>query len=126
MNERRRMHDSLIMCYFDPTRERMGADQLLIDATSTDWFETIQKLHSFLSDRATAERKPGAQRQPAAEETTKSDNNLTRAWNTALGTIVSRINAEKHVTTATKFEENLTWTDPPRQQQQQQQQRGAQ
>jgi len=109
LNERRRLHTALRRCYYDPTKTRLGNDALLADSASGEWFETIQKLHSFLSDRTAAERKPGSQKQSSAEETTRSDNNLTRAWNTALGTIIQKLEDEQHLTNRTVFETGLTW-----------------
>jgi len=109
LNERRSSHNALNICYVDPTKARMADDALFIDAHSINWVETVQKLHSFLSDRAVAERKPGAQKQSSTEETTKSDNNLTRAWSAALSTIVTKIGAEQDCVDRTEFEGDLTW-----------------
>lgn len=109
LNERRRAHAGLLKCYYDPNKARMAENALLVDSASAEWFETIQKLHSFLSDRTAAERKPGSQKQSSAEETTRSDNNLTRAWNTALAAIVQKLDDEQHVLPRDKFEDGLTW-----------------
>jgi len=87
----------------------MHNDSLLIDAHSIDWIETVQKLHSFLSDRAPAERKPGSQKQSSAEESTRSDNNLTRAWSTALAAIIRSIDSEANTVDFSSFEKEITW-----------------
>jgi len=104
------MHRQLNDCYISYA-ERPAEDVLFVDAFDTKWTETVQRLHTFLSDRSPAEHKPGAQRQGGTEETVRSDNNLSRAWQVALLSISQKIIKEEDLTTRTKFEEHNAWTE---------------
>jgi hypothetical protein len=107
LTERRELQHDLVECYVS-LDERPDDDKYFVDAFDNRWIELIQKFHTFLSDRTTAEHKPGNQRQ-GAEETVRTDNNLSRAWDTALQAAVRKLRSDEDVIDRTTLEEGLTW-----------------
>jgi hypothetical protein len=113
LNERREIHRTLRECYVNasPSMPRVGDTVLLIDTASSKWIETIQRLHAFLSDRTAAEHKPGSQRQTGADEVVRTDNNLSRAWSTAITQIIGKLNGDEDLVDRNAFEVGLAWTE---------------
>jgi len=113
LTEKRQLFQRLNDCYVhDIVAVRMGENDLRIDTMSDAWLDIIQRIQNFLSDRTAAEMKPGGPRTADGGEAARAGNNLSRAFDAAVTTIVKKINSMIDLTDRASFETDLRWPTP--------------
>jgi hypothetical protein len=110
VKERRDLLTSLRETYIsEVAKVQMDGTSMRIDTASAGWHDDFLVFQSFLSDRSQAEHKPGQREHDRADETVRTDNNLSRAWKASLERAREKIVAGRELIDHDSFTVGLRW-----------------